>query len=180
MWLVAGVLLYLAVYKKFEPLLLVPIAFGALLANLPTKNMTNAPAGEILSPVDGIVILSTIELGQEISLPTVRHEMPNSLGRLKKKTEALELLESEIAKATSGEQSLLYIVRPTTPLGSPMTDYETIEVSVNGAPLTLQATDQLIWADANASVSPLRKRSPVMVIPTLAPRKMVTTLINSF
>ena len=35
MWVVCLVLFYLAVYKGFEPLLLVPIAFGALLANLP-------------------------------------------------------------------------------------------------------------------------------------------------
>ena len=39
MWVVVAVLLYLAVYKKFEPLLLVPIAFGALLANLPTSGI---------------------------------------------------------------------------------------------------------------------------------------------
>ncbi len=35
MWLIIGGLLYLAVVKQFEPLLLVPIALGALLANLP-------------------------------------------------------------------------------------------------------------------------------------------------
>lgn len=43
MWLVVGVLLYLAVFKNFEPLLLVPIAFGALLANLPTQGLVNLP-----------------------------------------------------------------------------------------------------------------------------------------
>jgi len=46
MWVVCIVLFYLAVYKKFEPLLLIPIAFGALLANLPTEGMVNAPVGE--------------------------------------------------------------------------------------------------------------------------------------
>ena len=35
MIIVAFVLLYLALVKKFEPLLLLPIAFGMLLANLP-------------------------------------------------------------------------------------------------------------------------------------------------
>lgn len=35
MWVIIGCLLYLAVVKKFEPLLLVPISLGALLANLP-------------------------------------------------------------------------------------------------------------------------------------------------
>lgn len=39
MWAVAGVLLWLAVGKGFEPLLLVPIAFGALVANLPTRGV---------------------------------------------------------------------------------------------------------------------------------------------
>lgn len=35
MYVIIGVLLYLAVAKKYEPLLLLPIAFGMLLANLP-------------------------------------------------------------------------------------------------------------------------------------------------
>jgi oxaloacetate decarboxylase beta subunit len=39
MWVVVGVLLYLAVGKGFEPLLLVPIAFGALIANFPTHGI---------------------------------------------------------------------------------------------------------------------------------------------
>ena len=39
MIVVACVLLYLAIVKQFEPLLLLPIAFGMLLANLPAANM---------------------------------------------------------------------------------------------------------------------------------------------
>lgn len=35
MYVIVGVLMYLAIGKKFEPLLLLPIAFGMLLANLP-------------------------------------------------------------------------------------------------------------------------------------------------
>ena len=35
MYVIIGVLFYLAIVKKFEPLLLAPIAFGMLLANLP-------------------------------------------------------------------------------------------------------------------------------------------------
>ena len=46
MWGVILGLFYLAVYKKFEPLLLVPIAFGALLANLPTEGIINPPVGD--------------------------------------------------------------------------------------------------------------------------------------
>ena len=36
---IACVLLYLAIVKKFEPLLLLPIAFGMLLTNLPMAEM---------------------------------------------------------------------------------------------------------------------------------------------
>jgi sodium ion-translocating decarboxylase beta subunit len=39
MWGVCAALFYLGIHKRFEPLLLVPIAFGALLANLPTEGM---------------------------------------------------------------------------------------------------------------------------------------------
>lgn len=46
MWGVVLGLLYLAVYRRFEPLLLVPIGFGALLANLPTEGLVNPPAAE--------------------------------------------------------------------------------------------------------------------------------------
>lgn len=46
MWGIVAVLMYLGVARKFEPLLLVPIAFGALLANLPTEGMINPPTAE--------------------------------------------------------------------------------------------------------------------------------------
>ena len=39
MYAIVGVLFYLAIVKKFEPLLLMPIAFGMLLANLPGANL---------------------------------------------------------------------------------------------------------------------------------------------
>ncbi|OGO76777.1 MAG: glutaconyl-CoA decarboxylase subunit beta [Clostridiales bacterium GWB2_37_7] len=44
-------LIYLALKKGFEPLLLVPIAFGMLLANLPAAGLMNGPTYETL---DGI------------------------------------------------------------------------------------------------------------------------------
>lgn len=43
---VSCLLLYLGIGKKFEPLLLVPIAFGMLLANLPVTGLFNAPNAE--------------------------------------------------------------------------------------------------------------------------------------
>jgi oxaloacetate decarboxylase beta subunit len=38
------VLIYLAIFKEFEPLLLLPISFGILLANLPLTGLTSAPS----------------------------------------------------------------------------------------------------------------------------------------
>ena len=46
MIVVSFVLLYLAIGKGFEPLLLVPIAFGMLLANFPITGITGGPADE--------------------------------------------------------------------------------------------------------------------------------------
>src|SRR5690554_4143466 len=50
MWMIAFVLLYLGIKKQYEPLLLIPIGFGVLLANFPGAEM-------------GIVDAANIELG---------------------------------------------------------------------------------------------------------------------
>ena len=39
MWVIGGILIYLAIKHKFEPLLLLPIAFGMLLTNLPISGL---------------------------------------------------------------------------------------------------------------------------------------------
>lgn len=54
MWVIIAVLLYLAVVKQFEPLLLVPISLGALLANLPIHDIilhapVHGPDGEMIT-----------------------------------------------------------------------------------------------------------------------------------
>ncbi len=46
---VACVLIYLAIWKKFEPLLLLPIGFGCLLANIPMSMMASTDAGGLLN-----------------------------------------------------------------------------------------------------------------------------------
>ncbi|RAP39858.1 glutaconyl-CoA decarboxylase subunit beta [Rhodovulum viride] len=63
MWLIVAGLFYLAIFRKFEPLLLVPIAFGALLANLPTEGLVNPPA-------DGVAggLFHYISLGVDLEL----------------------------------------------------------------------------------------------------------------
>lgn len=45
MFVIAGTLIYLAITKGYEPLLLIPIAFGAILANLPLANMASTGEG---------------------------------------------------------------------------------------------------------------------------------------
>lgn len=62
MILISCVLLYLAIAKKYEPLLLLPIAFGMLLANLPFSGIMDAP-----NESQGIVggLLHFLHLGVE-------------------------------------------------------------------------------------------------------------------
>ena len=50
---VAGIFLVLAIFKKFEPLLLVPIAFGMILANLPGANIMLDTTGGQLGDLSG-------------------------------------------------------------------------------------------------------------------------------
>ncbi|NLT14295.1 MAG: sodium ion-translocating decarboxylase subunit beta, partial [Clostridiales bacterium] len=53
MIIVALALIYLAIRRKFEPLLLLPIAFGILLANLPITGLMDDPkfvAGKLEAP----------------------------------------------------------------------------------------------------------------------------------
>ncbi len=47
MFVIAGVLIYLAITKEYEPLLLIPIGFGAILANLPLADMGSEGEGII-------------------------------------------------------------------------------------------------------------------------------------
>ena len=62
MWGVVAVMLYLGVVKQFEPLLMVPIAFGALIANIPDNGMVITQAQrEVVAIEDGKVARSTMQ-----------------------------------------------------------------------------------------------------------------------
>ncbi len=50
MFVIAGILIYLAITKEYEPLLLIPIGFGAILANLPLSKM-GADGGGIIQVI---------------------------------------------------------------------------------------------------------------------------------
>ncbi|MCR9289748.1 MAG: sodium ion-translocating decarboxylase subunit beta [Bacteroidetes bacterium] len=61
MLLIAFGLLYLGIKKRYEPLLLVPIAFGVLLANFPGGNMAVTPSNS----VNNIAHLTLIEIAKD-------------------------------------------------------------------------------------------------------------------
>ena len=63
MILISFLLLYLALAKGFEPLLLIPIAFGMLLANLPGANLMQEPIVEIVKDANGELVSKTKEVG---------------------------------------------------------------------------------------------------------------------
>ncbi len=63
---VACVLLYLAIVKQFEPLLLLPIAFGMLLANLPAAGMMNHESFKFFTSLPEAVEYAR-EMGKDLS-----------------------------------------------------------------------------------------------------------------
>ena len=72
MILIAFVLLYLGIVKKYEPLLLIPIGFGVLLANFPGGGM-----GVVQAASDGTVVLpdGSTEIIWDMPLHKIAHEL---------------------------------------------------------------------------------------------------------
>ena len=58
---IAFIMLYMGIWKRFEPLLLVPIAFGLLLANFPGGMMSVTPATE----ENGIAHMTILEIAKD-------------------------------------------------------------------------------------------------------------------
>ena len=54
MWLIGATLIYLAIKKDYEPALLLPIGFGAILVNIPLSNMVDQDIPGF-GPVKGII-----------------------------------------------------------------------------------------------------------------------------
>lgn len=111
MWAVAGTLLYLGVYKGFEPLLLIPIAFGALLANLPTQGMVNEPPGAFLSPQMGIVESIAVKPDQRVKEGDLLFTLRTAEGKLLELKSnghgAVEKIEVAVGQTVRESQSLL-------------------------------------------------------------------------
>ena len=68
MIVIACVLLYLGIGKGFEPLLLVPIAFGMLLANLPLTGLFNEPVYDAVSHTGSVGFMWVIYQGVQYAI----------------------------------------------------------------------------------------------------------------
>ena len=174
MWAVVAVLFYLAVYKEFEPLLLIPIAFGALLANLPTEGVVNKPAGEIISPAPAVVNQIFVQKGDKVFVPrTVKH-LPKFVSDIVTPNASAQQAQKEVAEyfkflddVTTPQArkdvfkkaipDLLAIVSPKN--GNFETESEAAKatmkftVSFKGKQLQLSGGDALVWASASGEVT---------------------------
>lgn len=144
MWVVVAVLLYLAVYRKFEPLLLVPIAFGAMLANLPTQGIINKPAAELRAPVSGTVLLAIAQSGDVVQLNPVEKVRPSTVGELGR--DDLIALMAGQRVGEYGSSSLLYVMRPDH------RDSAEASTAISVGAVQLQSSDILVWAEASGRV----------------------------
>ena len=177
MWGVVAVLMYLAVFREFEPLLLVPIAFGALLANLPTEGVLNKPAGALIAPAQGTAVSVFVSEGDKVFVPRAVKHLPKSVSDTVKSAGATQaeaqkdvekyfkFLEDvtgpasreDTLKKAKGIPDLVAIVRPDTAQSD--TDKEAAEASMafkvafKGKLLDLRGSDLLVFAQASGDVT---------------------------
>ncbi len=156
MWGVVGVLLYLAVNHKFEPLLLVPIAFGAMLANLPTQGIINKPASHLRSPISGEIIHAGLTEGMGVQLPFVERVMPDTVGQINPRN--LERLIAGEMVDGFGRNTLTHIIRGNAYLEM------TAEADIEVAGMRLLPTDRLVWADASGHVVSVERSVGMAVV----------------
>ena len=84
MYVIVGVLFYLAIVKKFEPLLLMPIAFGMLLANLPGAELIHLEFffDDYYVETYPTVWASVVEAGGHVPMTDIIKEVINHGGLL--------------------------------------------------------------------------------------------------
>ena len=183
MWGVVAVLMYLAVFREFEPLLLVPIAFGALLANLPTEGVLNKPAGALIAPAQGTAAAVFVSEGDKVFVPRVVKHLPKSVSDMVKSAGATQaeaqkdvegyfkFLEDvtgpanreDTLKKAKGIPDLVAIVRPDTARSD--TGKEAAEASMafkvafKGKLLDLRGSDLLVFAQASGDVTEVAVRA---------------------
>ena len=66
MWIIGGVLIYLAIEKDMEPALLLPIGFGAILVNLPFSGAITQYVGTIMEEEGALSVLFKAGIANEL------------------------------------------------------------------------------------------------------------------
>ncbi len=92
MLVVGCILLYLAINKQFEPLLLVPIGFGGLMANIPGAGIAFSAVENAIYAGDPIVLKALAEVLKVEFLAGTEHLQTN-----------IEVLKEAYANATAGQ-----------------------------------------------------------------------------
>lgn len=99
---VSLVLLYLAIHKRYEPLLLVPIGFGGLLANIPGAGLAYSALERALDSGDPTMLSS---LAAVLVLPSD----PESVATILEQASSLQILEAQrLALAAGFSDGVLY------------------------------------------------------------------------
>ncbi len=170
MWGVVAVLMYLAVFKEFEPLLLVPIAFGALLANLPTEGVVNKPAGDLITPTSGQVVRIFAEKGKDVFVPRTVKQIPAKVTDIICDSTDCRDAEAKISnffsfvddvtspearedtfKKAKGIPDLVAIVRPSSSVATSAEDI--FKVKFRGSVIDIHKNDVFVWASASGKVT---------------------------
>ncbi len=169
MWGVVLVLLYLAVFRQYEPLLLVPIAFGALLANLPTEGVVNKPAEKVIIPQTAEVRAVFCKVGDKVFAPRMVREVPQKISDIIKESKNPQAdvknffdfvadvtskeARGDTFKKAKGIPDLIAVARPEGSIKSAL-DPKTPKyvVSFKGKQLELLGDDILVWAKASGDV----------------------------
>ncbi|MBN1857243.1 MAG: sodium ion-translocating decarboxylase subunit beta [Dehalococcoidia bacterium] len=121
---VGGLLIYLAIAKKMEPLLLVPIGFGMILVNLPLGGMMDYEM-PLESPIAGTVVSIDQEEGERfgkesilITLDTGTIESP-VFGRIDTTMVAVgeQIQEGDVVAQLITQEQTNQKEYPTTPIG---------------------------------------------------------------
>jgi len=55
LWIIGGILIYLAIAKDFEPALLLPMGFGAIIVNIPMS-------GAVTQMIDGTAVEGVLDV----------------------------------------------------------------------------------------------------------------------
>ena len=121
---IAGVLVYLAIAKQFEPLLLLPIAIGMLLGNLPGTEMfhMNLFIGDsvpvVLENVRGAMVEEGIHTGNWITIETDKEDNVTNI------VPVLEEMKSDLAAQGMEIRSEIRTELTTDELVNILTEYK--------------------------------------------------------